>query len=548
MRTRHLGLFLALAFAFSAPVVAQDDLEDPSGGGITTVDTYSFVPSETLPPVEGTSNYTWDGTVVFPINLWIGWAPIIMANGGLEPSEESVFFQDYGFKVKLVIVDDPIKARDGFAQGEYHILWGTLDMMALFAPQLAQDSRTGLRIFQQVDWSNGGDGIVARGDIKSINDLRPDANGNLKSVALAESSPSHYFLLNLLYYAGISPDQVNFMFTGDAFQAAKAFVSDDQIDACVSWAPDIYNISDPEKSGIPDAKLVASTAEAKRIIADVWAARADFARDHPEIIKSLVQGIFDGMTMCKDDWETAAMLFDSSFDLPEGVANEMSLDAHLTNYKENFEFFCNRNNPSNFESTWDNICTIYNRAGYLAEPVAWDQVSDNSILMELQETYAANNAHNADEYKNAPPSPDIDVVMEEGQEVVTRAVYIHFEPNRFNVDYEYDPSSEQVIKEIALMADQFGDAVIVITGHADRSMYDQAMGEGEAFFNAHASRVKRLSENRARGVLSALMDKYPVFKEQKDKFFTKGEGWEQPLETDAKSRRVEVKILTMESE
>lgn len=538
-----LGLFLAMG----SSVYAQDDLEDPKGKSITTVDTYTFVPSEKLPPVQGTSNYKWENnTVVFPINLWIGWAPIIMANGGLEPNEKSVFFQKYGFKLKLAIVDDPIKARDGFAAGEYHILWGTLDMMALFAPQLAQDSRTSLRIFQQIDWSAGGDGVVARGGLKSINDLRPAKGGKKKSIALAESSPSHYLILNLLYYAGIKPDEVNFMFTGDAFQAAKAFTADPSIDACVSWAPDIYNISDPAKSGIPDVRLVTTTAQAKRVITDVWAARADFARDKPEVIKGLVQGIFDGMTLCADDWDTASKLFEAAFGLPEGEASAMQADAHLTNYKENFEFFCNRNNPSNFENTWDNICNIYQLAGYLADPVAFDKVMDRTVIEGLKAAYEKNASHNVDKYKDAPPAVDIN--KDPTTEVVSRSVYIHFPPNRFNVDYGYDPAAEQVIKELAIMASQFGDAVIVITGHADRSKYDQAKALGDKYFKEHEDRVKQLSENRARGVLQAIYDKFPQFKENKDKFFTNGEGWGKPMETDALSRRVEIKVLTLENE
>ena len=39
-------------------------------------------------------------------------APIIMANAGLEPNDQSVFAQKYGFYVRLSIVDDPVKARD----------------------------------------------------------------------------------------------------------------------------------------------------------------------------------------------------------------------------------------------------------------------------------------------------------------------------------------------------------------------------------------------------------------------------------------------------
>ena len=46
-------------------------------------------------------------------------------------------------------------------------------------------------VCQQVDWSAGGDGVVARGDIRSINDFR-SSNGMRKKVVLAQNSPSHY--------------------------------------------------------------------------------------------------------------------------------------------------------------------------------------------------------------------------------------------------------------------------------------------------------------------------------------------------------------------
>src|SRR6266545_791685 len=135
-------------------------------GGITTAKEYKYVPQEKLPPVKGTSNYKWDASeklVRFPINVWIGWLPIVAANHGFAPNAESIFSQKYGFKVDLKLIDDPVVARDAFATGDSHVLWGTLDMMVLFAPELSRDSRTAPRIYQQVDWSNGGDGIVVRG-------------------------------------------------------------------------------------------------------------------------------------------------------------------------------------------------------------------------------------------------------------------------------------------------------------------------------------------------------------------------------------------------
>ena len=99
-----------------------------------------------------------DGKLVveFPINVWPGWAPIIVANNGMEPNDQSVFAKKYGFYVRLAIVDDPVKARDLFASGQSHVLWGTLDMIALFAPELVKDSRTVPVVCQQIDFSARG--------------------------------------------------------------------------------------------------------------------------------------------------------------------------------------------------------------------------------------------------------------------------------------------------------------------------------------------------------------------------------------------------------
>src|SRR5262249_35816850 len=153
-----------------------------------------------------------------------------------------------------------------------------------------KDSRVMPRIYQQVDWSNGGDGIVVRDAIKTVADLRG------KSIALAKNSPSHYFLLNMLVAGGVQPSEVKLNFTSSAFEAATAFNDEKSLAAAASWAPDIYNLSK-----VRGNRLLVSTATANKLIADVWFARADFAQDHPGIIEGIVRGIFDAMVDLKQD-------------------------------------------------------------------------------------------------------------------------------------------------------------------------------------------------------------------------------------------------------
>ena len=196
--------------------------EQPDSSGITTVKEYNYVPTAKLPEVKGISNYSpmTDRTVRFAINVWAGWGPIIYANNGFKPGKLWKTPGGKDFKLELVLIDDPIAMRDAYAAGNLHVGWATLDMVPLFLEGLRKDSRVMPRIYQQVDWSNGGDGIVVREAIKTVADLRG------KTVVLAQNSPSHFFVLNALINAGVQPAEVQFKFTQDAFQAAAAFNAD----------------------------------------------------------------------------------------------------------------------------------------------------------------------------------------------------------------------------------------------------------------------------------------------------------------------------------
>jgi len=134
--------------------------EAPDANVPTTVKEYNFVASEKLPPVKEKSDYQplVDRTVKFALNVWAGWAPIILQNGGSAPGKVWTTPGGEPFKVELVLIDNPVTMRDAYASGQVHIGWATLDMVPLFMEELKKDNRIMPRIFQQVDWSNGRSG------------------------------------------------------------------------------------------------------------------------------------------------------------------------------------------------------------------------------------------------------------------------------------------------------------------------------------------------------------------------------------------------------
>jgi NitT/TauT family transport system substrate-binding protein len=503
-----------------------------------------------IPAVSGVSDYVKnmkDGKLIveFPINVWPGWAPIIVANQGLEPNDQSVFAKKYGFYVKLSIVDDPVKARDLFAAGQSHILWGTLDMIALFAPELVKDSRTVPVVCQQVDWSGGGDGIVARRELRSINDFRMQG-GKRKKVILAQNSPSHYLIMSLLIDAGIDPGDLEFKWAADAPSAAKIFLQDDSFDAFVGWSPDIYNITERLKS----TRLVVTTSTANHLIADVWAVRNDFYRDHPEIVAGLVQGIFEGMDSVRRSPTNAAQALSMAFSLPvEDCKNMVGKDggvaegdAHLTNYRENAKFFLDPFNPANFEVVWNSASTIYRSLGTISATVPASKVKAGSVLAGMSEAYK-----DVRDLSQPTFRPDALTKMSAeagpGQGLLTKAVQISFEPNAYNLNTNYDPTIPATLEEIGKLAGKFGNAYIIIEGNTDASRKGIVP----------ADLVRQLSYDRADAVRKAIMEKY---KFDPNKFKVVGNGWDNPLpastdpsnpDNNKRNRRVEVKVFPLET-
>jgi NitT/TauT family transport system substrate-binding protein len=518
--------------------------EKPDASGITTVKEYNYVPTAKLPEVKGISSYKpmVDRTVRFAINVWAGWSPIIYANNGFKPGKPWKTPGGKEFKVELVLVDDPIAMRDAYAAGNLHIGWGTLDMVPLFLEGLRKDSRVMPRVYQQVDWSNGGDGIVVRETIRTMADLRG------KTIVLAQNSPSHFFVLNALINAGVQPAEVDFKFTQDAFQAAAAFNADKRLAGCVSWAPDIYNL---EK--VKGNRLIVTTSTANKLIADIWFARADFAKDNPDVMEGIARGIFDAMVDLKaqDAKQRVAKLMAAGYSIPESDALGMLGDAHSTNYAENRDFFLNQNSPTNFERTWNTAYFLYKKINAVTQQSSFDQVMDFSIIQKLgaEQKYASQK--NEYEIQFAPATAGS--IQGEKDEILTKTVVIHFFPNSWDLNKKitrtadgkeveelYDPNVGFIVEEVGKLAGQYGAARIVIEGHSDGSMRGAVP----------KSLVQELSLNRANAVKEGLLRKFPSL--QANQFATSGLGWDKPAdaadpENHAKNRRVEIKVYPAES-
>lgn len=510
---------------------------EPAEPGVQLVQgTFEEVGRQGVPQVAGKGGYAWDAndpTVVFPINVWAGWGPIVAANDGFKAGSPNSVFKKYGFKVELRLIDDPGQAANAYAGGQAHTMWGTLDMIALFAPQL---QKAGLvpKVYQQIDWSRGGDGVVVRGDIKNVGDLRG------KTIALCQNSPSHFYILHLLRRQGMTARDVKFRFTSNAFGASALFAADRSVDACVSWAPDIYTLT----ADNPRAKLLSTTVDASNVIADVWAVRPDFAAEHPEVIEGLVRGIFEGYELLKQNPDRVAALLAQGYGLPVEECKAMLPDAFPTNLGDNVSFFTGTGGAS-FQGVWENAVQAYTEYGAIeGAPVPASQVMDGSIIQKLK----AENAFPGQKPEQVifePLKVDPSQIEAALPEVLRIPRQIRFKPNSAELDMS-DETIEGTLAEIKRLKEEFGGARIIIEGNVDTSQKSYFQSMGSRVFTEMAQAARQLSESRANTVRQEVLKR--LDNKDPNQILAFGNGWDNPVDPhdQSKNRRVDIRVLPVE--
>ena len=517
-------------------ILRATEIEAPDAGWEVAFSLYPPGALPAPPPPDGRVAYpTMRNRIVrIAMDSRFAWAPLILRNHGTAPGPAWTAADGTSFQVELVRIDDPVALRDAFASGRVHAARGTVGVLAGWAPGLAKDARAAPRVFQQLDWSKGADLLVVRRGIApasshpGISDLLGGKEGEKSKIVVVEDSPGEQFAIRTLIEAGIQPGQVEFELARDPFQAAAMLRTDPRIVACAGSTPEIHALARST-----DNTVLATTARNRRLLADVWFARADFLRDFPEICEGLARGIFEGIEAMKSPLgrRQAAERMTEVF----GFSTEEWLSqfegSHPASPAENREFFLNRNNPANFQRAWENACVVRKALGEIAEPLPFSAVLDAALVRRL--------------VGSDPPAPGREALMapppavrrsirlrsiDGGPPALVECFTVPFAPNR----WELPPCAKATLDEVArLVSLRSKPPVILVEGHADASRHGKT----------DAQLARDLSMNRAQTVKAALLARLPNL--APSRISTTALGWSRPAHPTrhATNRRAEITIL-----
>lgn len=455
-------------------------------------------------------------------NTWIGFAPGVYFNGGLSATAESRFTTEFGVPVELTINDDFQSSLDAWKADKVDLICNTADVLPVIFPNIMPLEP---RVVFQIDWSRGGDVLVAVSSIKTVADLKG------KRVAVAFGTPSQTLLLWILAAGGLRYSDIQVVKAPSAIDAATYF-KDGKVDAAVMWSPDDEDCI--AKS--PGAHALRSTREASNAIADIFYAKSSFIQSHQKELKAFVEGWLKAAAEINSSPEAKAQataLMAKCYNVPEAVMNLNN--ARLCTYGDNVNFFnlsgiyTGIKGEDLYEKTTSEIPQI---ALVFKESLpdqstvpSWRSVVDLSILKSLSNLESVSGQEAETSAKFSPVTKAIAA----SPAFSTKRVTINFATGVYEL---CDDCRYRIEKEFGDIAKSFANNRIRIEGNTDNV--------GSAQSN------KALSEKRAKAVANFLVTRYSF---DSNRFVIVGNGPDKPVADNssedgrAQNRRTDFELI-----
>ena len=424
------------------------------------------------------------GSLQLPYIIWGGDMATFHANGGLKTKSGSIF-QKQGLNFNMVPGDDFIQQVRDYRSGKSPFLRGTYRMMGQASEVIGSDPRTKGVVIMQMTWS-AGDHMISREGIKTVTDLRG------KTVAVQQGGPHIGMLDDVLKTAQLSWNDIRVKFYDDLTgpeSPVEAFRKDPTISACFAITPDMFglctdltSIGTGAEGTVKGAKVLVSTAELSRSIADVYVCRKDYYDANRTLVRKFVAGYlkaaeqlvgkraaFDAGTR---DTSYINLLNQTVQIYTEDVvpnvdeAHGLLLDCTFAGYPGNVSFFEKEGNLHGFDAFQTSSLELATSRGYAKQKMGLFPSGLNYKHEDFLNYLEKTSLEQGERFRAEAVLSEIEELSSGGllDDRTIVSFTINFKPNQIEFSaLQYAAEFNRIIET----ADKFGNAVVAIRGHAD---------------------------------------------------------------------------------
>ncbi len=234
-----------------------------------------------------------ESAVKMGVVTWIGYGPIYCAAA-------KGFYSNHGLHVQLINFSDNSVMAGALQSGQ-------IDATTLTYDQVISANARGwkLKVVMPVDYSVGGDAILATSAIQSIRELKG------RKVAFMPASPSDFLLGYALAKDGMSERDVQPINTTP--EGVVGIMAGGSADVGVSYEP---NVSVLVKSGGGKRfHVLLSSREARGMITDVLVLKDSTIAANQKLVDALIRGTLDGLAFMQAEPDAALGIIAKTLDI-----------------------------------------------------------------------------------------------------------------------------------------------------------------------------------------------------------------------------------------
>lgn len=314
-------------------------------------------------------------TINLSLDEWIGWKSIIDANGGLSTAKDSIY-DKLGIKVNISVINDATQSSNALISGDLDAAGYTINRTAFLSTKFKE---AGVDIIMPfiTNFSNGGDGIIAKSSINNVSDL-VDAK-----IGVPQFSEAHTLVVWFVNQSDLSDkdkqkiiDNLIFFETPD--EAAKAFFAG-QIDAAATWEPYLT-----QAQNMTDAHIFFSTAVSSSLVMDGIVFNQKFAEANPETVSKFIDGALQASDMYDVEMNTIKKVMPMFSTASDDDIKDNCAGARLMTYADNLDMF-----SGTARDIYTSMSDVWISIGESAEKNLVDTLYDDTYITALADKYDA---------------------------------------------------------------------------------------------------------------------------------------------------------------
>ena len=302
------------------------------------------------------------GQINLGVVNWIGYGPIYCAatNG---------YYKKYGSDVKLVTFSDNSLMAGALEGGELAASTLTYDQVLT-----ANAKGWKLKVVMPVDYSVGGDAILASAAIHTVGDLRG------RRVAFQPLSPSDFLLGYVLAGVGLSEKDVRPV--NSTPEGVVTIMASTTVDAGVTYEPSVSTIL--KIGGGKQYHVLISSREAKGMITDVLALKESTLASNPKLAEGLIRGTMDGLAFMQNEPAKAAALIAKTLEVSVADVQAQLPNVENPSLPHLGDVFTKTNSLPSFHASGRIIGDILRKQGQILALPPIDATYDSRFVAAVQ--------------------------------------------------------------------------------------------------------------------------------------------------------------------